>query len=89
MRALDGAINAFRFAQMSIVPQYAVSAMNGELLGSRGVRYDDVLPELSRRLALMGLTDEVLERFLIQLSGGMKQRTLMVISTLLSATGAS
>ena len=88
----DRAMNAFRFARVSLVPQYAMSAMNptrrigrmiGELLGSRGVRYDDVLPELSRRLALVGLSDEVLERYPIELSGGMKQRTVMVISTLL------
>ena len=59
----DKAMNTFRFREVSIVPQYAMSAMNpirkigrmiSELLGSRGVSYDDTLPELVRRLELVG-----------------------------------
>jgi peptide/nickel transport system ATP-binding protein len=89
----DGAMNEFRFREVSIVPQYAMSAMNpirkigqmiSELLSSRGVSYDDTLSELSRRLALVGLDDGVLERYPIELSGGMKQRVVMVLSTLLN-----
>jgi peptide/nickel transport system ATP-binding protein len=89
----DNAMNEFRYREVSIVPQYAMSAMNpirkigrmiSELLGSRGVSYDDTLPELSRRLALVGLDDGVLERYPIELSGGMKQRVVMVLSTLLN-----
>jgi peptide/nickel transport system ATP-binding protein len=89
----DGAMNHFRFREVSIVPQYAMSAMNpirkigqmiSELLGSRGVSYDETLPELSRRLALVGLDDGVLARYPIELSGGMKQRVVMVLSTLLN-----
>ena len=66
----DRAMNAFRFREVSIVPQYAMSALNpirkigrmiSELLESRGVSYDETLPELSRRLALVGLDDGVLE----------------------------
>jgi len=88
----DSAMNAFRFREVSIVPQYAMSALNpirkigrmiSELLASRGVSYDDTLPELSRRLALVGLDDGVLESYPIELSGGMKQRVVMVLSTLL------
>ena len=41
------------------------------------------LPELSRRLELVGLDDDVLDRYPIELSGGMKQRVVMVLSTLL------
>jgi peptide/nickel transport system ATP-binding protein len=37
-----------------------------------------------RRLELVGLSDEVLGMYPIELSGGMKQRTVMVISTLLN-----
>jgi len=55
-----------------------------ELLHSRGVSYDDKAPELSRRLGLVGLSDDVLHRFPIELSGGMKQRVVMVLSTLLN-----
>ncbi len=89
----DSAMNTFRYREVSIVPQYAMSAMNpirkigrmiSELLGSRGVSYDDTLPELSRRLALVGLDDAVLDRYPIELSGGMKQRVVMVLSTLLN-----
>jgi peptide/nickel transport system ATP-binding protein len=88
----DHKMNSFRFKRVSIVPQYAMSAMNptrkvgrmiNELLESRGVRYEDVLPELRRRLELVGLSDDVLHRYPIELSGGMKQRAVIVISTLL------
>jgi peptide/nickel transport system ATP-binding protein len=89
----DSAMNAFRFRKVSIVPQYAMSALNpirkiglmiSELLGSRGVSYSETLPELSRRLALVGLDDTVLDRYPIELSGGQKQRVVMVLSTLLN-----
>jgi peptide/nickel transport system ATP-binding protein len=88
----DGAMQAFRFDQVSLVPQYAMSALNPtrkvgtiarDLLESRGVRFDTVLPELVRRLELVGLTENVLGLFPIELSGGMKQRSVMVLSTLL------
>ena len=55
-----------------------------ELLDSRGVSYDRTLPELSRRLALVGLDDGVLDRYPIELSGGQKQRVVMVLSTLMN-----
>jgi peptide/nickel transport system ATP-binding protein len=89
----DRAMNEYRFREVSIVPQYAMSALNpirkvgrmiSELLGARGVSYDETFPELSRRLALVGLGDEVLDRYPIELSGGMKQRVVMVLSTLLN-----
>ena len=49
------------------MPQYAMSALNPtrkvgtiarDLLESRGVRFDTVLPELVRRLELVGLSGE-------------------------------
>ena len=88
----DRAMNAFRFKHVSIVPQYAMSALNPtrkvgklakELLESRGVDFGGVRPELVRRLELVGLTEDVLGMFPIELSGGMKQRAVMVLSTLL------
>jgi peptide/nickel transport system ATP-binding protein len=45
---------------------------------------DGVREELLRRLELVGLDPEVLDRYRIELSGGMKQRMVMVISTLLN-----
>jgi peptide/nickel transport system ATP-binding protein len=89
----DRAMNAFRFHEVSIVPQYAMSALNpirkvgrmiSELLASRGVSYEKTLPELRRRLGLVGLDESVLDLYPIDLSGGMKQRVVMVLSTLLN-----
>jgi peptide/nickel transport system ATP-binding protein len=89
----DRAMDAYRFRHVSIVPQYAMSALNpirrigrmiSELLSARGVSYDETLPELQRRLALVGLEEDVLERYPIELSGGMKQRVVMVLSTLMN-----
>jgi peptide/nickel transport system ATP-binding protein len=86
-------MNGFRFKEVSIIPQYAMSAMNptrkigrlvAELLESRGERPTAVRDELLRRLGLVGLEPEVLDRYPIELSGGMKQRMVMVISTLLN-----
>jgi peptide/nickel transport system ATP-binding protein len=88
----DREMNAFRFARVSLVPQYAMSALNPtrkvgriarDLLESRGVGFDTVLPELTRRLDLVGLSRDVLDRYPIELSGGMRQRSVMVLSTLL------
>jgi peptide/nickel transport system ATP-binding protein len=89
----DSAMNAHRFKDVSLVPQYAMSALNPtrkigrmtrELLGSRGIDYDALEPELERRLDLVGLSADVLHMYPIELSGGMKQRTVLVLSTLLN-----
>jgi peptide/nickel transport system ATP-binding protein len=86
-------MQGFRFKEVSLIPQYAMSAMNptrkigrlvAELLESRGERPAAVHDELLRRLELVGLGPEVLDRYPIELSGGMKQRMVMVISTLLN-----
>jgi peptide/nickel transport system ATP-binding protein len=88
----DERMNRFRYREVSLIPQYSMSAMNptrrigrmvAELLRSRGVRFADVEPELRRRLDLVELSPDVLGRYPIELSGGMKQRMVMVISTLL------
>ena len=88
----DGAMDRFRFRDVSIVPQYAMSALNPtrkigrmihELLRARGVRPNGIQQELERRLELVGLEQAVLGLYPIELSGGMKQRVVMVLSTLL------
>lgn len=85
-------MNPFRYKEVSLIPQYAMSAMNptrkigrmtAELLQSRGVRYKTVKDELKRRLDLVELSHDVLDMYPIELSGGMKQRMVMVLSTLL------
>jgi peptide/nickel transport system ATP-binding protein len=86
-------MNDFRFKKISIVPQYAMNAMNptrkigkmtAELLASRNVDFQALLPELKRRLDLVKLSYDVLTMYPIELSGGMKQRMVMVLSTLLN-----
>ncbi|HEX5937203.1 MAG TPA: ABC transporter ATP-binding protein [Actinomycetota bacterium] len=88
----DSKMNGYRFGDVSIVPQYSMSALTptrkvgrlvAELLESKGARFDEVRPELVRRLDLVGLSPDVLDRYPIELSGGMKQRAVMVVSTLL------
>jgi peptide/nickel transport system ATP-binding protein len=87
------AMNDFRYREVSSIPQYAMSAMNptrkigkmaAELLASRGVDIKTVRAELKRRLELVELSEDVLQRYPIELSGGMKQRMVMVLSTLLN-----
>ena len=86
-------MDEFRFKKISIIPQYAMNAMNptrkigrmtAELLHSRKVDYKAILPELKKRLDLVKLSQDVLDMYPIELSGGMKQRMVMVISTLLN-----
>jgi peptide/nickel transport system ATP-binding protein len=87
------AMDKFRYTSVSIVPQYAMSALNptrkigkmiGELLATRDIDYGKVRPEIERRLDLVGLDRDVLNRYPIELSGGMKQRMVIVLSTLLN-----
>jgi len=89
------AMDQFRFSDISIVPQYAMSALNptrkigkmiAELVESRGIAFRDLREELERRLQLVGLGPEVLDRYPMELSGGMKQRVVMVVSTLRDPT---
>ncbi len=86
-------MNQFRFKKISIIPQYAMNAMNptrkigkmiAELLRSRNMGFKAALPELKRRLDLVKLPHDVLDMYPIELSGGMKQRMVMVISTLMN-----
>jgi len=86
------AMNRYRFKEISVVPQYAMNAMNPtrkigkmieELLRARGIEARKILPELKRRLDLVELKHNVLKMYPIELSGGMKQRMVMVLSTLL------
>lgn len=88
----DRAMNRRRYTDVSIIPQYSMSALNptrkigkliADLLRAKGRSYRRLRPELVRRLELVGLSEQVLDNYPIELSGGMKQRTVMVLSTLL------
>lgn len=85
-------MNDFRFKKVSIIPQYAMNALNptrkigkmiSELLHSRKISYSEVLPDLKSRLDMVKLSQNILDMYPIELSGGMKQRMVMVLSTLL------
>ena len=86
-------MNDFRFKKISIIPQYAMNAMNPtrkigkmitELLASKNVALLTFQAELKRRLDLVKLPHSVLDMYPIELSGGMKQRMVMVLSTLMN-----
>ncbi len=83
----------YRFRKVSIIPQYAMNALNPirkigkiaeDLLKAKKEKFSEHLPEITRRLDLVKLPHEVLNMYPIELSGGMKQRLVMVLSTLLN-----
>ncbi len=87
------AMRPYRMKEVSLVPQYAMSALNptrrisrliADLLRCHGVRYSGVLEEMRRRIALVGLDENVLSKYPFELSGGMRQRVTLVLSTLLN-----
>ena len=87
------AMRPHRMKDVSLVPQYAMSALNptrkirrlsADLLRSHGVPYRAVAEEMRRRIALVGLDERVLDRYSFELSGGMRQRVTLVLSTLLN-----
>jgi len=90
----DGrAMQPHRMTKVSLVPQYAMSALNPtrrigrlttDLLRSHGVRDRGVMTEMRRRLELVGLGESVLDRYSFELSGGMRQRVTIIMSTLLN-----
>ncbi len=101
--ALDGkelpiadskAMRSKRMTEVSLVPQYAMSALpptrrigklTSDLLKSHGVRNrDEVLTEMNRRIELIGLKEDVLSKYPFELSGGMRQRATIILSTLLN-----
>ena len=83
-----------RMTEVSLVPQYAMSALpptrrigklTSDLLKSHGVRNrDEVLTEMNRRIELIGLKEDVLSKYPFELSGGMRQRVTIIMSTLLN-----
>jgi peptide/nickel transport system ATP-binding protein len=86
-------MNDFRMKRISIIPQYAMNALNPtrkigtmteELIRSRRMEAETSPEELRRRLDLVRLPHDVLKMYPIELSGGMKQRMVMVLSALLN-----
>jgi peptide/nickel transport system ATP-binding protein len=83
-----------RMTEVSLVPQYAMSALpqtrriakiTRDLLRSHDIKdHADVIAEMRHRIQLIGLPDEVLRSYAFELSGGMRQRVTIVMSTLLN-----
>jgi peptide/nickel transport system ATP-binding protein len=92
--ANSGAMRPLRMTEVSLVPQYAMSALPPtrkvgrlitDLLKSHHVKdRQAVLTELTRRLELVGLKEDVLGKYSFELSGGMRQRVTIIMSTLLN-----
>jgi peptide/nickel transport system ATP-binding protein len=88
------AMRPLRMTEVSLVPQYAMSALTPtrkigklthDLLKSHRVRdRDEVFAEMKRRIELIGLKDDVLSKYSFELSGGMRQRVTIILSTLLN-----
>jgi len=88
------AMRPLRMTEVSLVPQYAMSALTptrkigtltSDLLKSHGVRNrDEVFAEMQRRIELIGLKEDVLSKYSFELSGGMRQRVTIILSTLLN-----
>jgi len=82
-----------RLKNISIIPQYALDAFSptkkiktfiGDLAEEHGVKANrKFYAKVEERFDLVNLDPSVLDRFSIELSGGMKQRVIMIISTIL------
>ncbi len=83
-----------RYTQLSIIPQYAMNALNPtkkikdivwDLAREHGhTNRSEVEKLLRERLAMVKLTPKVADMYPVELSGGMRQRATMVVSTLLN-----
>jgi len=88
------AMRSLRMTEVSLVPQYAMSALTPtrkigrlitDLLKSHRIRdRAEVLTEMKRRIELIGLKEDVLGKYSFELSGGMRQRVTIIMSTLLN-----
>ncbi|MDK2865646.1 MAG: peptide/nickel transport system ATP-binding protein [Thermotogota bacterium] len=85
-------MRSFRYRKIAIIPQYAMDALNPtrkigrmlkELFESIGVPFETIIPKIKERLKIVNLPQNVLDMYPIELSGGMKQRMVMVIASLM------
>ncbi|HBR30246.1 MAG TPA: ABC transporter ATP-binding protein [Firmicutes bacterium] len=82
-----------RLRNISLIPQYALDAFSptkkigaflGDLVQQHGIKPDQkFFAKAKERLKLVNLDPAVLDHYAMELSGGMKQRVILVISTIL------
>lgn len=93
MEMSESEFKKLRLSTISLIPQYALDAFSptkkiktyiADLAGQHGIKTDkEFFDKVKERLDLVNLDESVLNRYSIELSGGMKQRIIMVISTIL------
>ncbi|BBE31664.1 dipeptide/oligopeptide/nickel ABC transporter ATP-binding protein [Tepiditoga spiralis] len=86
-------MNKTRFKDISIIPQAAMDSFSPtkkikdfikDLVEEHGIKADEnFFEKVKKRFKMVNLSLDVLNRYSIELSGGMKQRVILVISTLL------
>lgn len=78
---------------LSLIPQYAMDALNptikiskfiSDMAKSHDAPEDEILNRAIERFKFVGLSEDVLGKYPHELSGGMRQRAVVVISTLLN-----
>lgn len=86
-------LERLRGRELSIIPQYAMDALNptmkiGSFIRDIAVHHEKEVSEIQsialERFKMLGLPDDILNRYPHELSGGMRQRTVVGISTLLN-----
>jgi len=93
MQMKEKKFKKMRLKDISIIPQYALDAFSptkkirtfiADLVREHGISPDKkFFAKVEERLDMVNLDPSVLNRFSIELSGGMKQRVIMVISSIL------
>lgn len=93
MKMPEREFKKLRLKNISIIPQYALDAFSptkkiktfiGDLASEHGIRPDKKFyDKVAERLDMVNLDPSVLNKYSIELSGGMKQRIIMIISSIL------
>jgi len=93
MKLSEKKFKKFRLKNISIIPQYALDAFSptkkikifiADLVREHGIRPNrKFFKKVEERLEMINLDPSALDRYSIELSGGMKQRMIMIISTIL------
>ncbi|WP_457753151.1 ABC transporter ATP-binding protein [Thermococcus sp.] len=94
MKLSNEEFRKIRYEEISIIPQYSMNALNPtkkikdivwDLAKEHGyTERKEIEEKLKERLEMVKLSEKVADMYPIELSGGMRQRATMVVSTLLN-----